>query len=661
MRKTVLVCIGILALFSGCPNGTPGDVGSLILSFSTADMLARTFVPDLDMNVASYDVSGIGPDSSTFSQPGVTETSVVQNSLAVGAWTIVVEAYNGEDILIGSGSTAVEIRAGKTTTATVTVTPLDGKGTLSVNVSWTPGLITNPSAVATLTPVGGSAQNLSFVPGTNSLSYNSGKTLDMGYYWLQIQLLDDGVPTWWALEAVRILKDQTTTGTFALDEDDINTGGVSITIVPALQNPITITFSGHVSFLTPGTDMTVTASTSESGVSYQWYLNGQLLSGETAPSITIGSTLANGNYRLDLAVAKGSVISSNHVRFTVGEYHYEEALIDAGGSPPMIDSVVLGIGRNDGVLRLYSTGDWLTNKGYEYRYSGSEWISENIFTATAYCSAPTVVDLVDEGSNTLYLGGWSNLGVLMMKFSGGWPAYSILPGSEGKGSILAMLAGNGRNDGVTRLYVSHGSTSGLVEYSWNSGTSMFDAVQLLNVAVGRIGIGKGRNDGINRIYVVERGGTSVHELTWNGSAFDDTVIFTGSAVSNGSAHVADGRGDGVQRVYVWAGGLFELTWQGGTWVSRTLDADILERYYINAGSIRHDGEPGVYVSVKNQGLYEYVWSESGATYQVDAISAATGGCSIGNGRGDGKNRLYVARGTKGHYVDAAVIEIWEEP
>jgi len=96
-------------------------------------------------------------------------------------------------------------------------------------------------------------------------------------------------------------------------------------------------------------------------------------------------------------------------------------------------------------------------------------------------------------------------------------------------------------------------------------------------------------------------------------------------------------------------------------VSRTRDADILERYYINAGSIRHDGEPGVYVSVKNQGLYEYVWSESGATYQVDAISAATGGCSIGNGRGDGKNRLYVARGTKGHYVDAAVIEIWEEP
>lgn len=355
------------------------------------------------------------------------------------------------------------------------------------------------------------------------------------------------------------------------------------------------------------------------------------------------------------------MISSNHVRFTVGEYHYEEALIDAGGTPPMIDTVQLGNGRNDGVLRLYSTGDMSTYKGYEYSYSGSAWTPEHIFTATAYCSAPTITDLLADGSDTLYLGGWNNLGVLMMKYGGGWPAYVVLPGSSDKGSILAMKAANGRNDGVTRLYVSHMSTSGLVEYSWNSGSSTYEALQLMGTNVGRVGIGQGRNDGVNRIYAVERGGVNVHEFTWNGSAFEDSVIFTGSAVSNGSAHVGDGRGDGVQRVYVWAGGLYELTWQGGAWMAQTMNPDNLERYYIYTGSIRHDGEPCVYVSVKGQGLYEYVWSESGTTYEVDAISAATGGCVIGAGRGDGKNRLYVARGTKGHYTEAAVVEIWEEP
>lgn len=343
-------------------------------------------------------------------------------------------------------------------------------------------------------------------------------------------------------------------------------------------------------------------------------------------------------------------------------YYYEKELIDAGADPPMIDGVELGVGRNDGVLRLYTTRELSKSQGHEYSFSGAAWLSESNFTASSYCSSPIIADLANEGSNTLYLGGWNDLGVLMMKYSGGWPAYSVLPGSTGKGDILAMKAGDGRNDGVTRLYVSHASSSGLVEYSWNSGTSTYDAFQLINTSVGRVAIGQGRNDGINRIYVVERGGTTVHEFSWDGgaAAFVDTVIFTGSS-SKGSAHVADGRGDDVQRVYVWAGDLFELTWDSSTdeWHSLTMDSDNSERFYIYAGSIRNDNKPCVYVSVKNQGLYEYEWSEG--KFEVDAVTEATGGCVIGDGRGDGKDRLYAARGTKGHYTDAAVVEIWEEP
>ena len=349
-------------------------------------------------------------------------------------------------------------------------------------------------------------------------------------------------------------------------------------------------------------------------------------------------------------------------------YIYKEELIDPGADPPMIDSVELGVGRSDGVLRLYTTRDWRSsyNQGYEYSLSGAAWAAESYFTApSSYCSSPVVADLAGEGANTLFLGGWYDVGILMIKYDGGWPAYSILPGSKSKGSILAMKAGDGRNDGVTRLYVAHMSSSGLVEYSWNSAASTYEALEILGENVGRFGIGPGRNDGINRIYVVERGGSDVHEFTWDDGAdsFVDAVIFTGSS-SEGSAHVADGRGDGVQRVYVWAGGLYELTWNSGAqqWDAVTIDAnDNLQRFYIYAGSIRHDGKPCVYVSVKNQGLYEYEWADSESLYKVDAVTEATGGCVIGDGRGDGKERLYAARGTKGHYTDAAVVEIWEEP
>ena len=202
------------------------------------------------------------------------------------------------------------------------------------------------------------------------------------------------------------------------------------------------------------------------------------------------------------------------------------------------------------------------------------WLSERYSTVAAYCTSPVIADLADEGSNTLYLGARGSLGVVMLKYSGGWPAYSILPGSTGNGDILAMKAGGGRERrGDASLSASHGSSSGLVEYSWNSGTSTYDALQLMSTNVGRIGIGSGRMTASTGIYAVERGGGDVHEFSWDGSAFVDTVIFTGSAVSNGSAYVADGRGDGVQRVYVWAGGLYELTWEGGAWVSFTMNAD----------------------------------------------------------------------------------------
>ena len=44
----------------------------------------------------------------------------------------------------------------------------------------------------------------------------------------------------------------------------------------------TVTFSGQQSQLPPGTDMTVTATTSENPVAYQWYLGGVLLPGKTS-------------------------------------------------------------------------------------------------------------------------------------------------------------------------------------------------------------------------------------------------------------------------------------------------------------------------------------------------------------------------------------------
>ncbi len=326
--------------------------------------------------------------------------------------------------------------------------------------------------------------------------------------------------------------------------------------------------------------------------------------------------------------------------------------------PAMIDGIAIGEGRNDGVLRLYSTREWGTvTAGYEYSFTNGKWIASTVFNANAYCSSPVTADLKKQGKNLLYLGGWDDMGVLMLQHNNGWQKPDILTDSEGKGIVLAMKTGDGHNDGVSRLYVGHWSESGLIEYSWNNETYISN--QIMNKSVGRFDIGQGRNDGINRLYAVERNGRDLHEFTWNGNSYSDEVIFSGSHISNGAVSVADGRGDGKNRIYVWAGGLFELTFENGQWRSLTLEKNNLERYYITIGTIRSDKKPGVYVSVKNRGVYEYSWSQESNKFGVDVITSATGGTAIGDIRGDGKNRLYAARGTKEHFTSASVVEIFE--
>jgi len=89
-----------------------------------------------------------------------------------------------------------------------------------------------------------------------------------------------------------------------------------------------------------------------------------------------------------------------------------------------------------------------------------------------------------------------------------------------------------------------------------------------------------------------------------------------------------------------------------------VDQSSINRFYITSGSVRSDNKSRLYVSQTGQGLAEYTWNNAQAKFEkIDAITAATGGCAIGDGRGDGVNRLYVACGSKGYYRQAAVVEL----
>jgi hypothetical protein len=101
---------------------------------------------------------------------------------------------------------------------------------------------------------------------------------------------------------VRIVKDQTTSGTFEFTEINSPGGGVTMEITPEIYDPIEVTLSGQADTMEAGSTMIVTASVplDTGSVAYTWYING--LSKTTGSSYTLGADLTEGTYRLDVTV-----------------------------------------------------------------------------------------------------------------------------------------------------------------------------------------------------------------------------------------------------------------------------------------------------------------------------------------------------------------------
>ncbi|MFC2091936.1 carboxypeptidase regulatory-like domain-containing protein [Elusimicrobiota bacterium] len=107
---------------------------------------------------------------------------------------------------------------------------------------------------------------------------------------------------------------------FNIDDSHVTVSDWSNVISVWVLNDIDITFNSTLPEITCGTDMTITATTNPSEVDfYQWYLDEQALSGETDPSIIIGSRLHARfePYLLSLKVSLGEVTTTESVTFKV--------------------------------------------------------------------------------------------------------------------------------------------------------------------------------------------------------------------------------------------------------------------------------------------------------------------------------------------------------
>jgi formylglycine-generating enzyme required for sulfatase activity len=276
----------------------PAEASGSLSILLTNSINAKTLTPPISMDAASYTVTGTGPNSESFTAT-TTGGTVTKTALALGSWTIVVNTLNAAGTLIGTGTATATVATGATTAVTVPVTPVAGTGTLSLTANWPAAQVQVPSITASLTPTLGTAQSLGFTVSGATATY-SNTAVGSGYYTLALTVNDNGVAKAGAVEVVRIVAGQTTSGSYTFLGMSQTGDGITINIAVNMQNPLDVAIGGSSATMNAGSERSLSASVSNysGNVSYVWYVNGA--SKATGSTYSFGSGLGAGYYRVDV-------------------------------------------------------------------------------------------------------------------------------------------------------------------------------------------------------------------------------------------------------------------------------------------------------------------------------------------------------------------------
>jgi len=286
---------------------------------------------------------------------------------------------------------------------------------------------------------------------------------------------------------------------------------------------------------------------------------------------------------------------------TLTTYSYVKEIIDYDAESFGSTNIIIDDCREDGKKRLYvarcyrSLLEGIDGKLLEYEYIGGIWKKTKITTVT-YGS------LFFGISNTPS----SVTGFSVTAFKG--PAYT------------KIAIGDARGDGVKRLYFDG------IEYTFFQSSSVGTSFSTGKTTI----LADARNDGKLRLY----GGSEddLLEAEWTGSGWKTTALPGNFSVTHSNIVIGPGRNDGVNRIYTKYVPLYEyldeISWEDNRWVHRQYK---IEEY----------GEMPLGV-----GFYKI----------TGAVASNLTVTTVGDGRNDGVNRLYLVDGSPD--VDVVVELTW---
>jgi hypothetical protein len=299
---SIIAAIGALFTIISCssPISPVNMSGSLSIAIGNKS-LARTLLPDISMDPASYLVDGYGPSDASFTLTLDGQSTATAKHLAFGLWTVRVTAKTASGVDIGVGAATAVIRSNAATFLEIALVPYSGFGSVALDLNWTASDVPIPEVDASLLPAIGSPRTLQFgVSAVDGRASFSASDVPAGYYTLALKLKDSGELVMGAIEIVRVAKDAVTKGAFTFDEANNTRGTLSVNITPTLNDPYEVAIAGAAQSQCLGSTQTLLASVPNcsSNVVFIWYVNG--VSQSTGSSFCFGKGAALGCYRIDV-------------------------------------------------------------------------------------------------------------------------------------------------------------------------------------------------------------------------------------------------------------------------------------------------------------------------------------------------------------------------
>jgi len=265
--------------------------------------------------------------------------------------------------------------------------------------------------------------------------------------------------------------------------------------------------------------------------------------------------------------------------------------------------VTVGQGRNDGINRVYGghANRWL----YEFTYSSGQWLKDSLrpINSSVYFGVQVGDGRNDEIKRVYGFGGsaiqgreftWDSSGDTWLMKTASQPHY-----------VWFFDIGDGRNDGIKRIYgtqyqgrLNTSEPSLLLENTWNGSNFAENQVSSRSAVITQVG--QGRNDGVTRVYVSATG-DHIYEYTYSAGNWEEVDICPDAPyLTRCGLAIGKAQSDGHTRVYSTGirpnGDIREHTWDGSNWTDTVIDAVTMATTHLALGPGRGDDTMRLYAS-----------------------------------------------------------------